>query len=230
MPYKKTYRKKRTYKKKISTKSVGRYRGSITSLPRNFGLPAKLTVNLPFSQWGLNTDPSVGQCADYVFSANGIYDPNISGTGHQPRYFDQLFTCYDHAIVIASKIEAYYELPGGDAVMTAITLRDSSGSLIDPDDVMEGRYTKLKPVSDRGSGTNNVSKLTLACNPNKFLAISKPLTSSVVKNSASSNPSEQAFYHCCLWALDGGDAPQAELSVRISYTVVFVEPKQPSKS
>lgn len=39
----------------------------------------------------------------YAFSCNGLYDPNASGTGHQPLYFDQLMTIYDHYTVTASR-------------------------------------------------------------------------------------------------------------------------------
>lgn len=39
------------------------------------------------------------------FTANGLYDPNQSGTGHQPMYFDQLMAVYDHYTVLKSKIK-----------------------------------------------------------------------------------------------------------------------------
>jgi len=40
----------------------------------------------------------------YIFSCNGCYDPNITGTGHQPLYFDKLASIYNHYTVLSSKI------------------------------------------------------------------------------------------------------------------------------
>lgn len=40
----------------------------------------------------------------YLFTCNGLYDPNTSGTGHQPLYYDQLIALYDHWTVYKSKI------------------------------------------------------------------------------------------------------------------------------
>lgn len=46
--------------------------------------------------------------ASYVFSANGLYDPNITGTGHQPYYFDQLMALYNHYTVLKSRIKVEF--------------------------------------------------------------------------------------------------------------------------
>lgn len=40
----------------------------------------------------------------YQFSANGLYDPDITGTGHQPIYFDAMAAIYNHYTVIGSKM------------------------------------------------------------------------------------------------------------------------------
>lgn len=39
-----------------------------------------------------------------IFSANGLFDPDISGIGTQPLYFDQLSAIYDHYSVCNSRI------------------------------------------------------------------------------------------------------------------------------
>lgn len=44
-----------------------------------------------------------GVSGTQIFSANGMYDPDITGTGSQPYYFDQLMAVYDHYTVVRSK-------------------------------------------------------------------------------------------------------------------------------
>jgi len=54
------------------------------------------TVNVALGVTGLGS---------YLFSCNGMYDPNITGTGHQPMYFDQYCAMYDHYTVLKSMIK-----------------------------------------------------------------------------------------------------------------------------
>lgn len=46
-----------------------------------------------------------GSFGTYLFSCNGMFDPNITGTGHQPVYFDNMAALYDHYTVIGSRIK-----------------------------------------------------------------------------------------------------------------------------
>lgn len=45
-----------------------------------------------------------GGYSTYKFSANGLYDPDITGSGAQPLYFSALSGIYDHYTVINSSI------------------------------------------------------------------------------------------------------------------------------
>ena len=49
---------------------------------------------------------SAGIPFKYQFSCNGLYDPNITGTGHQPMYFDQVTPIYNQYRVIGAKARA----------------------------------------------------------------------------------------------------------------------------
>jgi len=49
-------------------------------------------------------NPGVGVSADRIFMANGMYDTDVSGTGHQPYGYDTLATQYNQWTVLRSKI------------------------------------------------------------------------------------------------------------------------------
>jgi hypothetical protein len=38
------------------------------------------------------TEAAAGAGVQYVFGLNNLYDPDVTGAGHQPMYYDQLFT------------------------------------------------------------------------------------------------------------------------------------------
>lgn len=51
--------------------------------------PPKLWTTLTYTDHA-TISAVAGTIGTYTFAANGLYDPNITGTGHQPRYFDTL--------------------------------------------------------------------------------------------------------------------------------------------
>lgn len=71
------------------------------------GFPPKLRATLVYNE-SVAISITAALQTSYVFACNGLYDPNISGTGHQPLYFDQMMAIYDHYCVINSRITAVF--------------------------------------------------------------------------------------------------------------------------
>lgn len=68
--------------------------------------PKQLTNTVRYVDW--LTFSFTSGLGTYVFSANGLYDPNTTGTGHQPLYFDQLAAVYNHYTVLKSRIKVTF--------------------------------------------------------------------------------------------------------------------------
>lgn len=224
MPRKKSYKKSRRYR---------RYRRKRYATPSNVLGPLRTkqrAKHIYHEEFSL--DPgAVGSPASYVFSCNGLYDPNITGVGHQPRGFDQLTQLYDHYVVIGAKMTVHaINTDTGNGNMIIAMIRDGTTVLSSPNDILEARFIKSKVMSPEGSGKNQ-AQMTIKVNPNKFLGKSKPLSSSELKGSSSSNPSEQCFFH--LYGIPQPsqiDTAAIWVRVRIEYETVWIEPKQPSES
>lgn len=191
----------------------------------------KLTRTLRYNTT-VTLNPTATVPAYHNFSMNGLYDSDLSGSGHQVLGWDQLIgVFYDHAIVIGSKIKVEFlstsSTTGGFSVC-GIDPRDTTGYALDKDELIEqgrGKHVTL-PAYYAGGKT-----LTHKMNPNKFLGRSAPLADDQLKNSSSSNPAEQAIW--TIWAAspDGVIDPSGVLcNVTIEYLTVFIEPKTLSGS
>jgi len=156
-----------------------------------------------------------------VFSLNSVYDPYVTGGGHQPRGLDQIFTMFDHAVVIGAKVELWGVTSGRPVLMSA-TVRDAVTTVVDYRDVIESGYSTntLLPTNGAAGG-----KIEFTINPNKFLGRSKPMADPELKNSAVGGPIEQAFLHVHNVNLDATGTDRMQCVLRITYTTVFIEPK-----
>lgn len=178
-----------------------------------------------------NLNPGVGGTpSNYVFSANGLYDPNITGIGHQPRGFDQIMSLYDHATVIAFKAEIFcHNQDSGNAVMLVGYLNDDNTPVTSQYDVMEKPTAKIQIISPEQSGPN-VGKMVYTCNPNQFLGRPHPLSVDNLRNSKTSNPAEQVFFILSAFPLGTGDHGDVNMYVRLEYTAILFEPDYPGQS
>lgn len=195
------------------------------------GLGNKLVRKTRYVEKNVVINAGLGGTADsYVFSANGIYDPNISGIGHQPIGFDQIMNFYDHFVVLGSKITVSFV--SGDTNYTnivGITLQDSPTEIPNATRLIENgrcRWTQLTPANTSFGGAGaGPRRLTMKCNPSKFLGRTKPLADSELKGSASSNPQEQAYWHVFAEPNSSNDGNNIECHIVIDYLVAYIEPK-----
>jgi len=68
------------------------------------GLPAQHMVQMRYCET-INLTSTVGALASYEWSANDLFDPNITGAGHQPYGFDQWCVFYNKFTVMRSQVK-----------------------------------------------------------------------------------------------------------------------------
>lgn len=96
-------KKKYTYKAPPTKTFIGRQ-----------PLPLQLFNTLKYVETRAMT-PAVGFLT-YQYSCNSLFDPNVTGTGHQPMYFDKLAGIYDHYTVLRARIKI---TPGVNSTQTS---------------------------------------------------------------------------------------------------------------
>jgi len=80
------------------------------------GFASKMAVNLVYED--LITLAPGTVYGSYLFRGNSLFDPDYTGTGHQPRYFDQLTPIYGRYKVLKSDCEV--EMINGSPTSGAI--------------------------------------------------------------------------------------------------------------
>jgi hypothetical protein len=177
-------------------------------------------------------NPAIGGLAtNQFFSANGLFDPDVTGGGAQPRGFDELMSLYQHYTVIGAKITVKgFNIDPTHAVQMWVTTRDSGSNYATPYDNTEHGRCRKTVLGPKGS-SRDLCTLTAQVNPGKFLSIGSPMSNHQLQGSASANPVEQVYFCVGAADLNGSDDPAGvEVMVNIDYLVVFHEPMQPARS
>jgi len=194
--------------------------------------PATTTKRLPYYEPSISLTATGGVIAQYAFTANGVYDPNITGTGHQPLGFDTMMLYYEQYTVIRSRLTCRFAGNGTQPVNISLCLAPDTTSLALPD-VVENGLIVTKLVDGRGNGGygtgNRISSLNLACDVSRYFGrrgralINDPNLSGTV----AANPVEQVYFIINTWGFSAfTDNTAVNLDVTIEYDVVFWEPRK----
>jgi len=102
--------RKRTQKKQKRRNAGGRSQVERIRFPQ--GIPRFMEVTLLYAQYNTFTT-AAGAIALQNFRGNSLFDPDKTGTGTQPMYFDQWATLYNRYRVLGSRIEVIAIPTGG---------------------------------------------------------------------------------------------------------------------
>lgn len=173
--------------------------------------------------------------ASYRFRANDCFDPDQSGTGHQPYGFDQYFPAmYNHGIVLGSKIYTSWTLGypqsinAANSIICGITLQDDPALPTDQELLREkGGYTKWMQISNEATP----KKLHFSFSTRRFFNVKDVKDNAQLAFRYNESPAEQAYYHLwCAPPASNVDAFNVLVQVVIDYIVVCQEPNSFFKS
>jgi len=174
-----------------------------------------------------------GAAANYVFSANGCFDPDITGTGHQPMGFDQMMLMYNQYTVTAAAITISF-VPTTH-VRAALYLNPNATPLTNQAQLIENGLVKSLPFLSVQSGTGlQQPQLKQKCDIKKYFGrkTDRELLDDInLYGTASANPTEQVYFVFAAWQnsnLVTGTA--LYFDVLISYDVIFWEEKKLTQS
>jgi len=229
MPYRKGKRAtKRAAKRKAARRGKRSLKYNKTSVSLGLGFPKRMVMTHKYAEL-IDIVSTAGVLGKHLFNCNGMFDPNSTGVGHQPLYYDQMAALYNHYTVIGSKIKLTVTPTATADELTYV------GTWLD-DDTTSTVIATVMDMAERSSGKIR----QIAPNMNNSLVFynnwsaKKTFGGSVLANdnlqgTISANPTENSFF-----AIGVGSGSAANTSVQvfveITYTAVWEELKDISGS
>jgi hypothetical protein len=181
--------------------------------------------------------PGNGNAATYFFSANGMFDPDITGTGHQPMGFDQMMTFYEQATVVKSTCTVRF-LPSQPAICGIALVPDTSTFNL-PQKIIENglciHQFNTGLTTSSASLNEDIKGVTLNCSIPSYFG--KENEKTIIDDvdlftTAAANPVEQVYYCVFAWQFnpDGSTAKAVEFDVQLSFDAVYWEPRKVASS
>lgn len=199
-----------------------------TAVTMGRGFPKRLTFTHTYADT-IQITSNVGIANSYVFSANSLYDPDISGGGHQPLYFDQLTPLYDHYVVIGSKIKATIVPTTASTVPIKVALYlndDSSPVSQNPIDIAEQTGASCRILTQ---GQSNPITLTKGFSAKKVFGGSI-LSNVELQGTSGAAPVEQSDFILAMQPMDATSTVAVFVNFVVTYTAVWKELKDVAKS
>jgi len=165
--------------------------------------------------------------AQYIWSANGCFDPNITGAGHQPMGFDQMMLFYNHYTVVGSRIKTLIQNASGTNIAVYSSLMVSGSTSVSTDYInnIENGELVYTILSVPGASGANAS-LRTSVNCAKFQGLSNIMDDPDMRGDASSNPTEQLYYIVSVWNPASAAVASVLVNVELEFDVIFHEPKK----
>ncbi len=172
---------------------------------------------------------SSGVVGNYLFAANGLYDPDITGTGHQPMGFDQMMVFYYHYTVLSSKITVSARNNGTNPGYAAVSRNGSSTAVTVSDDLVEAGNIEYRLVNTTSAVPNHVT-IKLDMDISKFSGVDDLLDDDTYRGDSGSNPTDLEYFHISWWSPFTASSFTCNFDVVIEFEAMFTEPKKPSAS
>lgn len=152
--YKRRAPKRRSFKRRTFKRRGNRTKISCMR-PKGLFLADTAMVKFKYVENFAQTNATGNPNTHFVFAGNGLADPNLSNTGHQPLYFDQYGLMYKDYYVAGSKIKVEFINTGPRPVMHSVipSLDTFSNSTWLTRELDSQKYCKTRTTCPLGSGS-----------------------------------------------------------------------------
>jgi hypothetical protein len=186
--------------------------------------PASIVKRLRYSTSFALTSTS-GAVASWVFRANDLFDPDLTGTGHQPMGFDQLMNWYNHFCVVESRIVCTFRNTTANFGTCCVRVDGASTPLTVIDRIIEMGGAVFDDIGYLTSA-NDMRQLTLAVDIAKLQGVNRRAITAdpTLRGDAATSPTEVTYFHIQTWSTLAGTTA-IEVDVVLEQLAHFMEPR-----
>lgn len=190
-----------------------------SNIPK-WGFPNRLAIKHKYAEVTTLTSTS-GGLVSYLYSCNGMYDPNITGTGTQPMYFDELGALYDHYTVIKSyaKFTFVTQSTLNNCAVVAVSIDDDATP---PTSIAAGMQQGTATV--KNYATSQTEPLVITKSWSSGLFGPDPLDNDKMSGTTAANPQEESLYCIQMQSIGAGNTTMF-LTTEIWYYAIWDELK-----
>jgi len=176
--------------------------------------------------------PTATASTAYVFTANGLYDPDISGSGHQPMSFDQLMGMYEHYTVQYGKITVdFVNETVGESGFVGIGLFPDASIETSPAKLLENGMLRYAYIAKATGDSKAHVQLTIPFNIAKINGRPESIVGDeLYRGDVASNPTEQTYLHVFGFNVASAGTINIRANCLIEYDATFTEPRKLAQS
>jgi len=199
-------------------------RDHFTSFSSRPPINPRLRTTLVYAETIINNTLTV---RDYKYNLNGLFDPNNSGTGHQPKGYDQLSALYQRYRVYQTRwtcnLSPYQTFYPTQLVCVPTNSVTGFTAAADAYEATWAKSLWITTLPDTMGGVVNLSMLN---GKTPVAYASDDSTQALV----SANPTEQLILHIMTQTLDGSTPLGVFFTIKLEFDVEFSDPVQLAQS
>lgn len=214
--------KRKNPRRKYNRKYKNKYNKATITRVKGQGIPDSIYVKLVYCEQ-IDISALAVSYMPYVFRGNSLHDPNYSGVGHQPLYFDQYAAMYSKYRVLGSavKLDVINNSPTSALFYVCEPNTDLS-SITDISTLYEQARAgapKLVPIAARIA-----SRMKKYCSTRKVCGLTKAqVYDDTFASSVVTSPTNVWYWNLLFGSIDAETIPVGHFMIKITYYVQFFD-------
>lgn len=189
-------------------------------------VPLRFYTKLKYAFTGQQLALTAGTINRQTWAANGLFDPDISGTGHQPYYYDQLSTMYGSYRVYGVKIQIWAQATTSASqrpiYLTLWAQPSGDAIVVNPDQMVElfGSKTTMLSGNEQGKFIKRYYRCNRIFNVNRNqYNTSFDYQGKTGDSGTGTNPLNLGLIQCQAYSLDS--AATVNMTTKLTYYCCF---------
>jgi len=196
---------------------------TLSSLAKNSHdpFPPRMHCKLYYNDVLNITAPSTNLATEYIYVLNGLYDPDLTGTGHQPYSFDTCSLLYTNYMCTGCLVELEYFDPSADGIIVGYQVQGNTTAGFAANVIQERPWVESADIANTGN-QRHCFRIYIPCNQGLGLRKSQYLDdTNQYGASVSANPTGALYLRLFSVSTQSGAATTIKLNVKLTFYSTF---------